>query len=293
MENKGLISVLCLSMNHELYVKQAYESVVNQTYRNIEVIYVDNNSKDKTFEIADAVFKRSGLPYKGYKRQENYGISPNLNFLLKQATGEFVAVLSGDDWWELSNLEEKKKCFDKDPQYGMVYGNGYIYYQKEQRPELYYKAEQRSGSLFKELLNGNFIFAASVVVKTSVMRTLGNYDENSPIEDWDMWLRITEKFPIGYVGAPSVYSRYTGSNLSSNIEFMNKGFNYIFNKYRAYPQIKIAKKNIRMAQAYQLASTAPGWSSLSYILKNFQWNLKYIRQISRCLGGMVRKPGKK
>jgi glycosyltransferase involved in cell wall biosynthesis len=287
MESKGLVSILCLSMNHERYVEQAYTSVINQTWRNIEIIYVDNNSKDQTFEISDSIFKRSGLPYKGHKRKENYGISANLNYLISQASGEYVAVLSGDDWWELDNIEEKVKVFNQDPALGMVYGNGYIYYQKEQKAVLNYKDEQRSGKLFKELLYGNFLFAASVMVKTSVMKDLRNYDEESPIEDWDMWLRISEKYPIGYSHKPTVYSRYTGSNLSSNIEFMNKGFNYIFNKYKAYPEIRIAKKNIRMAQAYQLASTKPGWNSLSYILRHLQWNPKYIRQVFRCLGGML------
>lgn len=287
MESKGLVSVLCLSMNHERWVEQAYTSVVQQTYRNIEIVYVDNSSKDKTFEIADAIFKSSGLPYKGHKRKENYGISANLNYLISQASGEYVAVLSGDDWWELDNIEEKIQCFNSNPSYGLVYGNGYTFYQRDNRNELFNKKPQREGYVFKELLQGNFLIAASVIVRLSVMKELSYYDEQSPIEDWDMWLRIAGKYPIGYVHKPTVYSRITGNNLSSNIQFMNKGFDYIFNKYSAHPEIRTAKKNIRLAQAFQLASTKPGWSTMSYILKNFQWNPRYIRQILRCATGML------
>jgi glycosyltransferase involved in cell wall biosynthesis len=196
---KGLVSVLCLSMNHEEYVEQGYTSIFTQTYKNIEILYVDNNSIDKTFEKADAIFQKSGFPYKGFKRRENYGISANLNFLLKEARGEFIAVLSGDDWWENDNLELKIQCLRKDLEYGLVYGNGVKFFQKENRQLPYYDKEQKSGYLFNDLLKGNLFFAASVVSRHDALREIGFFDENLPMEDWDMYLRMAEKYKIAYL----------------------------------------------------------------------------------------------
>ncbi|MEI9912652.1 MAG: glycosyltransferase family A protein [Bacteroidota bacterium] len=284
---KGLVSVLCLSMNHDQYVEQGYSSVLNQTYRNLEILYVDNNSKDKTFEIADKLFRNSGLPYKGFKRTESYGISANLNFLLKEATGEFIAVLSGDDWWENDNLKLKIDCFNSDSGYGLVYGNGYKYFELEKKQHVFYTEMQKSGFLFNDLLKGNLFFAGSVVSRYEALKEIGFFDENLPMEDWDMYLRMAEKYKIGYVHQPITYSRVTGKNLSSNIEFMDKGYEFYFKKYAKYPEIAEAKKNIKLAHAYQLARYSPGLKSLKYIIGNMQWSSGYFKQVIRCLAGMT------
>lgn len=285
--NEPLVSVLCLSMNHERYVEQGYGSVINQTYENIEILYLDNISSDNTFEISDKIFRESGFPYLGFKQLEGRGISANLNSLLKKAKGKYIAILSGDDWWDARNLEVKINCFQKNPEYGLVYGNGFAYYDKKKEKVLLYNEPQMEGNLFKHLLTGNRITAASVIIRRDVLDTVGFFDENSPVEDWELWLRIAEKFPIGYSHEPLIYYRITGSNLSSNFTFMNRGFEYIYQKYESYPEIKEAKKSIMMGQAYQLADTAPGWKSLGYILKHFQWNLKYTKHLVRCLAGMI------
>lgn len=284
---KGLVSVLCLSMNHERYVEQGYTSIFKQSYRNIEILYVDNNSKDRTFETADQLFKQSGFPYKGFKRTSNYGISANLNFLLKEAKGEYIAVLSGDDWWEEDNLELKVNLFLKDTEVGLVYGNGVKYFEKENRQHLFYDSEQKSGYLFRDLLQGNLFFAVSVVSRHEALRSIGFFDEHLPMEDWDMYLRMAEKYKIAYLHKPTCVSRITGNNLSSNIEFMNEGYKYYFKKYAQYPEMTQAKRNIKLYQAYQLSFYSPGWKSLVYILRNLQFNSSYLKQIVRCLGGMV------
>lgn len=284
---KGLVSVLCLSMNHEKYVQQGYSSVLAQTYKNIEVLYVDNNSKDSTFEIADALFSQSGLSYKGYKRKENYGISANLNFLLKEAKGEFIAILSGDDWWSDDNLQRKVDCFESNAAYGLVYSNGYKYFEQTKHQHLFYETEQKIGHLFDDLLLGNFFYAVSVVTRYDALQQAGFFDETLTIEDWDMYLQVAQKYEIGYVHQPTAYSRITGNNLSSNVAFMSAGYEFYFKKYAKYPQMKQAKKNIQKAQAFQLATYSPGFKSLQFILRNFQFNIGYIKQVIRCVAGMV------
>ena len=115
MDKKPLISVLCLTMNHAHFVEHSFKTLVNQTCRDFEILYIDNNSRDNSFEIADKVFKGSQLPYKNFRRTENYGIAANLNYLLKMAQGRYIAALCGDDFWELTNLEERVNYYIEHP----------------------------------------------------------------------------------------------------------------------------------------------------------------------------------
>jgi glycosyltransferase involved in cell wall biosynthesis len=283
----GLVSVLFISMNHEKYVEQGARSVLNQTWKNLEILFVDNHSADRTFEIADEIFRESGIAYKGFRREKSFGISANLNFLLKEAQGEFIAVLSGDDWWEDINLEEKVKLLNSDTSLGLVYGNGYKYFEYEKRQERFFETVQKQGYLFRELLKGNMFFAVSVVSRHRALKDIGCFDETMLIEDWDMYLRMAEKYQIGYLHSATCFSRITGKNLSSNLQFMNKGYGAYFKKYGMHPEMQLARKGIKLGQAYQLASESPGLSSLKYILGNLQLNPSYLKQIIRCLLGMV------
>lgn len=284
---KELVSVLLLSMNHEKYVKQACESILSQTWSNIEVLYVDNYSADSTFEIADTIFRSSGLPYKGYKREKSYGISANLNFLLKEAKGEFVAVLSGDDWWEDDNLQLKVNILKESHELGLVHSNGHRYFEHNNKYLVFYEKEQKSGYLFEDLLSGNLFSATSIVYRYEAMKSVGFFDEKMAIEDWDMNLRISEKYRIGYLHRPLTYARITGNNTSKNIEFMDRGYEDYLEKYANYPQIREADRNLKLAHAYQLAHNKPDLKSLIYILRNLQLRKNYLKQIIRCLAGMV------
>lgn len=123
-----MVSVLLLSWNHEKYIEQSIRSILDQTYKDIEIIFLDNNSSDKTFSIALSLLERSGVEYQAFKNEKSYGIPYNQNFLLSKSAGEYVCLMSGDDWLHRSNIEEKLKVFEQHSSAGMVYSNGYKYY---------------------------------------------------------------------------------------------------------------------------------------------------------------------
>ena len=79
MSSTPLVSVVCITMNHAAYVERSFTSMIHQTFKDFEILYVDNNSRDKSFEIADKIFRESGLPYRGFKRDKNFGASENVN----------------------------------------------------------------------------------------------------------------------------------------------------------------------------------------------------------------------
>lgn len=287
MAGSPLISILCLSMNHEKYIQRSFESMLKQTYKNIEIIYVDNNSADKTFEIGCQILKSSGLQYQVYKREKNYSITENLNFLTKKANGKYITILSGDDFWEINNLEEKINFFEKNPQYGMIYSGGYKYYYDTNEAIVIPEKDCKSGWVFKEILKDNFINAIGAVIKKTALEDVGLFDENSLIEDWDLWIRIAEKYPIGYLNKKLVYyGQRTGNNISKNNNYMDKGWEYILNKYKGHQEIEIAKKRLKLYRICEYASTKPSIPTLTFILKNFQFNIMYFKQLIKCFAGI-------
>ena len=122
-----MVSILLLSWNHGKYIEQAIQSVIFQEYKDIEVIYLDNNSGDNTFDVANSLLSKSGMKYLAFRREKNFGISANYNFLYHKSNGEYICLLSGDDWFHKDNIAEKAKILNSDPDVAMVHSGGYKY----------------------------------------------------------------------------------------------------------------------------------------------------------------------
>ncbi len=288
MQERPLVSVLCISMNHEKYIRQSFLSAVNQTYRNIELFYVDNNSADTSFEIADAIFTASGLPYKGYKRDKGYGVAENLNLLLEQAQGKYIATLSADDWWELNNLEEKIAYYEQHPEWGMLNCMGYLHFYDTGKTILEKIDGTAAGWVLPEILQMNFINTVGVIIKKEAIDAVGMFDIQSPLEDWDMWIRIAEKYSIGFFNIPlAYYGKNTGSNISDNKLFMAKGYDYIFKKYGHYKEIAEAKKRQALLAMYDTAAAAPSLAALLQLLRHFRLTGLHVKQTVKCMFGIA------
>ena len=274
-----LVSILCLSMNHENYIEKSLVSAISQTYPNLEIVYVDNFSTDASFEKADALLRSSGLPYKGFKRGKSFGISANVNFLLSHARGKYISVLSADDWWDVSNIEEKIAFFEKNKQFGMLHGAGYICYYETGEIVEEQVLNAKSGWLLKEVIRRNFVNTNGVVLRRDVLDEVGFFDEESNLDDWDMWIRIAEKYPIGFFSKPLVYYGKSLSNISDNKAYMKKGYEYIFKKYGHYKEIAVARDYYQMVDVYEAASLHPTLYSLGQLIKYFRFSTLHIKQM--------------
>jgi glycosyltransferase involved in cell wall biosynthesis len=288
MDQKPLVSILFLSMNHEKLIVNSLQSVIQQTYSHIEILYADNNSSDQSFEAATSILQNAGIPYKAFKRKQNYGISQNLNFLLNQASGKYIAPLSADDWWELNNLEEKTRYLQKHPHYGMVHGPGYLYYYETGKKEFEKPLSTKSGWLLKDVIKRNFINSIGVLIRKEVFDNVGMFDADSPLEDWEMWIRVAEKYEIGYFNKPLVYyGKIPGKNISDNTEFMNRGYAYIYEKYGHYKEVNEAKNYYRMNELYGNAADNPSFNQLTILVRNWQFTIRHFKEVFKCMRGMV------
>lgn len=286
MSNQPLVSVICLSMNHEAFIERSFHSVVQQTYPNLEIFYVDNHSSDGSFEKGYEILVQSGRVFKAVKRTRSYGTSENFNFFLGQVKGKYVSILSADDWWEGDNLSRKIAYFEQHAQYGMLHGAGFLYYHDTGKIAVEKVDSTRSGWVFKDVVKRNFINTIGVIIKKEVLDDVGFFDEESALEDWDMWIRIAEKYQVGFFEVPLVYYGRHGSNVSKNKVFMDAGYQYIFSKYRHLPEIKAARDYYEMVEIYRLAATKSPLKAVYLLLTKFRFSTVHFKQLIKGMLGI-------
>lgn len=286
MKESPMVSILLLSMNHEKLIENCINSLNVQTYKNIEIIYLDNVSQDKTFDIAQKILSQSDFPTKIFRNTESKGISKNFNFLLSESSGKYIIPLSTDDWLTPDSVSEKVKYLTDKPNYGMVYSSVYkYYYDTGEKSITEKKSRMKEGWILDNVLKENCIITTGCMIRKSVLLSVGNWDENSLLEDWDMWIRIAQKFQIGAIKKElAYYGIKSATNITGNFDYMSKGFDYILEKYAHLKKINRAKRLVAKVKSYHFAQT-PSISSLKFILRNFRFNIFYCKQVAKvCIG---------
>ena len=204
------VSVIIHTYNNEKFIAETVESVLNQTYKDYEIIVVDDGSVDGTHDAL--------LPYMQkirYHYKENGGIASAKNTGIRLSQTEFIAFLDHDDLWVPDKLKLQMECFNGNPQVGLVYAK---YTSFRDGKELRTKPEKGySGWIFKELLSKSFIQTSTVMVKKECLDAVGPYDESFSLGDeYDMFLRISKKFQCGFIDKGLTKYRVHDANASKN-----------------------------------------------------------------------------
>ncbi|MFY9175294.1 MAG: glycosyltransferase family A protein [Peptococcia bacterium] len=220
-----LVSVIIPAYNHGPYIENCFDSIINQTYQNIELIVINDGSKDDTNE------KIIGYEDKLKKRfsnfihisKENEGVCKTLNLGLSLAQGKYIIPFASDDVMFSQRISKQVAFLEENSQYGMVYTDGYNVESKEYLTEFgnYHNEEMRlarrmgfaKGDLFDFMIDNVFSMPApTVCIRKTCYDKVGPYDENLLAEDPDMFLRISKYFRIGCIEEPLVLHRLHGEN---------------------------------------------------------------------------------
>jgi len=204
------VSVIIHTYNNEKFIAETVASVLNQTYKDYEIIVVDDGSVDGTRDVLMPYMQKIRYHYK-----ENGGIASAKNAGIGLSQAEFVAFLDHDDLWVPDKLQLQMEHFNENPQIGLVYAK---YTSFRDGEELRTKPEKGySGWIFKELLSKSFIQTSTVVVKRECLDAVGPYDETFFLGDeYDMFLRIARKFQCGFVDKGLTRYRVHDTNASNN-----------------------------------------------------------------------------
>ena len=210
---KPLVSVIINCFNGERYLREALDSVITQTYKKWEIIFWDNQSRDKSAEIFKS-YKDSRLKYY-CASSHTHILYEARNYALEKANGDFVALLDADDWWLPNKLEKQIPLFD-DPDVGLVYGNVWRFFEKKNKKEIYKKKILPTGMILDELLHDYVIGSATYVIRKKSLDSL-EYHFNKHfhiIGDFDLNTRLAAKWKVNCVQDPVATARIHGKSVS-------------------------------------------------------------------------------
>jgi len=241
-ENKQippLVSVVIPCYNHEKYICDCIQSVIEQDYQNVELIIIDDGSKDDSItrikSMVSACEKHFGRFE--FRSRENKGVAISLNEGLSWAEGEYFTVIASDDLMakhkisslvsELENISENYAVAFGDANFiddngeplflkirvnnrGKVQTNSFLEVQTAKR-SFNYNESTAFGS-YETLISGNYLPAMSFVVKTDCLKSVDGWMRGNKVEDWELWLKLAKKYKFSFVNKNVAFYRLHDSN---------------------------------------------------------------------------------
>ncbi len=226
MSESVLVTVVCTCFNHEKFVIESIQSVLNQNYYNIQLIVVDDFSSDNSvFVIEEFIKNHSEIIF--IKNKTNLGITKSFNYAMTLAKGSYFVDLAADDVLSTSCIEIQLKTFrnSNHKNLAIVFGNAEIVSENGSHLNYYFNADknskriskQKSGDLYSELISlKTVICSVSALYKKSVFDSVGGYDETLVYEDFDYWIRVSRSYDIEYIDEILIQKRMLSTSLHSN-----------------------------------------------------------------------------
>ena len=255
-----MISVIIPSYNRAALIDRAVMSVYNQTYKDIEIIVVDDASSDNTEEVIKSL-KVACLKY--IKLPENGGACHARNVGIQAAQGEYIAFLDSDDTWELSKLEDQISFLNA-KKADVVFCN--YWKERDGKKEVKVKSGHSEVFTLSELLNANVITTGSLLLAKNALEKAGHFDESMPrYQDWELVLRLSKIFPI-YFQDKALLTLYFQENSITNSTSKAKKF---------FALEKMVQKNQEEMLANKTAYAHHCWSMglYSMYMDTKRWDL--------------------
>lgn len=231
MNKEPLVSVIIPTKNRAEMIKRAIKSVQNQTYKNLELIIIDDASTDNTPNVLESI-KAADSRLTVHYNSQSLGGAGARNIGIKNASGDFVAFLDDDDEWLPQKTKVQLEFLINNENFGaascwnLLKINDSV--QKIQKPfEVTFK------DLLRENLLGSFSFCFA---HKNVFDKIGLLDETMPsAQDWDFWMRIIKNFNVKIIPEYLVvYHRHNKTRISGNYCAKVKGHELIYDKYGEY-----------------------------------------------------------
>ena len=198
------ISVVIPTFNRISLVARAIDSVLKQSLNPYEIIVVDDGSDDGTSEMIQNKYKSIKLI-----QQQNNGVSAARNKGIEHAKGDWIGLLDSDDEWTEKKLENQADQLIKTPEYEFCHTNE-IWIRNGNRVNQMKKHKKYGGEIFEKCLDICRISPSSSLIKKSIFEEIGYFDESLQVcEDYDLWLRVTARYPVLFVDSPLI-KKYGG-----------------------------------------------------------------------------------
>ncbi len=196
------VSVIIPTYNRGWVLKEAIDSVLAQEFKDFELIVVDDGSTDNTGEILDS-YEQDILVL----RQPNKGVSAARNRGIDAAEGRLIAFLDSDDLWLPRKLSSQVDFFNSNPA-AVINQTEEIWVRNGVRVNPKTRHHKFSGMIFERSLALCLVSPSAVMIKKNLFSEVGVFDENLPAcEDYDLWLRISCRYPVHLIETPLIMKR--------------------------------------------------------------------------------------
>lgn len=260
--SKPLVTVIIPAYNHERFVEASIRSVIQQDYENIELVIINDGSRDRTHEIICTLEDECKKRFSRFEyiNKKNEGLAQTLNRGVLWSQADYITVIASDDLMKPCKTSSLLQALvTATPEVGLSYANAefiddegrqigldnhskscdlttgwttFIGFYTRHRPEV----EIGKNSFdYKILLRGNFLPAMSVMWRRSVLQQVGMFTPGVVIEDWDLWLRMARSCQGVYVSQIVASYRWHASNsVKTLIPQIRKGQDYILMRELKY-----------------------------------------------------------
>ena len=242
---RPLVSVVIPSYNHAPYIEATVASVLAQTYGNLELFVIDDGSQDDSVARLTRMLDERGDTRARLIARENRGLCPTLNEGLRLARGKYFAYLGSDDLWEPEKLERQVAAVEAaDERTGAAFCDCYVIDAEGKRLDRYGRQyDYRGGDIYRDLLLMDFLppSPTNFFVREKLV-SVGGFNEDVKIEDYEAWLRVARRFHVAYVPDALASFRVHRTNTSSN-----------------YPERMLVANCHALRMAFDADPTLPFW----------------------------------
>jgi len=289
MNEFPLVTIGIPNYNYSGYVIDALNSVIEQSYSNIEIIIVDDLSTDHSVEVINQWIKeyQGSMKLNFIKNTVNGGLTKVCNQILYSATGKYFQTLDADDILLYDKIEKEVALLEVSNNAAFVYSNvavidesGKIIDQDYFRRIRYDKDNMPEGDIFENLFDFNFVPLPSILVNTEYAKNVGGFDESLQVQDYYMWLKLAEKYSTIYLPGITAFYREHSTSMSQSTNTNPKSIESVLEiKYRYYLHSnesikKIIRRNIYVYSAYLYRSNYS--SAGKWLKQNYRLNPGFV-----------------
>lgn len=266
MKTMVLVSIIIPCYNHENYVQDCIQSIIEQDYQNIELIIIDDGSKDNSVQKIKemcALCEQRFVRFE-FRHRPNKGLCTTLNEALEWCQGKYVSMFASDDIMYPQKSSIQVKFLEDNPNITSVFGNMQFF---DNGKLLHTTNKITKEHSFKEIFFFNDLLAPTQMSHLSAIKSVNGYDESIMIEDWYMWLKLLDNgFKIQTIEDILVKYRWHGNNMTCNSEKMLQAENQILDLYKNH---SLYNQNLYQRKKVEIKKYRDNGQKIRYyLLKN-------------------------
>ena len=245
INSSPLVSVVIPCYNHQYYVEKSLKSVIAQTYKNIEIIVIDDGSKDNSVKVLKELQKNNKFIL---ECQENMGVCNTLNRAIGMSNGKYIAILASDDYWDLTKIEKQVKVLETSNNSEFCFTQALEFDSNTDKNMRIFPKNPLSGNVLNSVFVRQHVPAGSMMFSKNLFYKFSGFDERLKEEDWDFVIRSAANTNFTSIKEPLFFYRSHESNimkkrgrkeiLKQKILLLTKNFNLV-SPFRWYFSISL------------------------------------------------------